>query len=59
MSVSRIITLAISVAICIVIVMMMVGALNIASPIARYTGIVIACIAGIVIGQAIHRKYVA
>jgi hypothetical protein len=59
MSLSMIITLAISIAVCIVIIMMALGGMNVTSPIARYAGIGVACAIGIVIGQIIHRKYVA
>jgi len=54
-----IITLAISCAVCIVIVMMALGGMQITNPIARYAGIGVACAIGIVIGQIVHRKYVA
>jgi len=59
MSLSMIITLAISIAVCIVIVMMTLGGMNVTSPIARYAGIGFACFLGVVIGQIVHRKYVA
>ena len=59
MSLSMIITLAISCAVCIVIVMMALGGMQITNPIARYAGIGVACAIGIVIGQIVHRKYVA
>jgi len=59
MSLSMIITLAISCAICIVIIMMTLGGMQITNPIARYAGIGVACALGVVIGQIIHRKYVA
>ena len=59
MSLSMIITLAISIAVCIVIVMMPLGGMNVTSPIARYAGIGFACFLGVVIGQIVHRKYVA
>jgi len=54
-----IITHAISCAVCIVIVMMALGGMQITNPIARYAGIGVACAIGIVIGQIVHRKYVA
>jgi hypothetical protein len=59
MSLSMIITLAISCAVCIVVIMMALGGLNFTSPVARYSGIAVACAIGVVIGQIIHRKYVA
>ncbi len=59
MSLSMIITLAISIAVCIVIIMMVLGGMQITSPIARYAGIGVACALGVVIGQIVHRKYVA
>jgi hypothetical protein len=59
MSLSMIITLAVSIAVCIVIIMMALGGMNVTSPIARYAGIGVACFLGIVIGQIVHRKYVA
>lgn len=59
MSLSMIITLAISIAVCIVIIMMALGGMQITSPIARYAGIGVACALGVVIGQIVHRKYVA
>lgn len=59
MSLSMIITHAISCAVCIVIVMMALGGMQITNPIARYAGIGVACAIGIVIGQIVHRKYVA
>jgi hypothetical protein len=58
-SLSLIITLAISLAVCIVIVMMTLGAMNVTSPVARYAGMAVACAIGFLIGQMIHRKYVA
>jgi hypothetical protein len=54
-----IITLAISIAVFIVIIMMALGGMQIVNPIARYAGIGVACFLGVVIGQIIHRKYVA
>lgn len=59
MSLSMIITLAISIAVFIVIIMMTLGGMNVTSLIARYAGIGVACFLGIVVGQIIHRKYVA
>jgi hypothetical protein len=59
MSLSMIITLAISIAVFIVIIMMTLGGMNVTNPIARYAGIGVACFLGVVIGQIIHRKYVA
>jgi hypothetical protein len=59
MSLSMIITLAISIAVSIVVIMMALGGMNVTSPIARYAGIGIACFLGVVIGQIVHRKYVA
>jgi len=59
MSLSMIITLVISVAVCIVIIMMALGGMQITNPIARYAGIGVAAALGVVIGQIIHRKYVA
>jgi hypothetical protein len=59
MSLSMIITLAISLAVFIVVIMMTLGAMNVTSPVARYAGIGVACFLGIVVGQIIHRKYVA
>lgn len=58
MCLSMIITLAVSVAVCIVIVMMTLGGLNVTSPIARYAGLFVAAAAGVVIGQVVHRNYV-
>jgi|GEM_PF-2946282 len=59
MSLSMIITLAISIAVFIVIIMLALGGMQIVNPIARYAGIGVACFLGVVIGQIIHRKYVA
>jgi hypothetical protein len=59
MSLSMIITLIISCAVCIVIIMMALGGMQVTNPIARYAGIGVACAIGVVIGQMIHRKYVA
>jgi hypothetical protein len=59
MSWSMIVTLAISIAVFIVIIMMALGGMNVTSPVARYAGIGIACFLGIVVGQIIHRRYVA
>jgi hypothetical protein len=59
MSLSMIVTLAISLAVCIIIVMGTLGGLNVTSPIARYAGIGFACFLGIIIGQLVHRKYFA
>jgi hypothetical protein len=59
MSLSMIITLAISIAVCIVIIMMALGGMQVTNPIARYAGIGVACALGVFIGQIVHRKYVA
>lgn len=59
MSLSMIITLAVSIAVCIIVIMMALGGMNVTSPIARYAGIGVACFLGVVIGQIVHRKYVA
>lgn len=59
MSLSMIITLAISIEVCIVVIMATLGGMNVTSPIARYAGIGVASFLGIVIGQIIHAKYVA
>jgi hypothetical protein len=54
-----ILSLAISIAVCIVIIMLALGGMNITSPIARYAGIGAGCFLGVVIGQMVHRKYFA
>ncbi len=59
MSLSMIITLAISIAVFIIVIMGTLGGMNVTSPIARYAGIGVACFLGVVIGQIVHRKYVA
>ena len=59
MSLSMIITLAVSIAVCIIVIMMTLGGMNVTSPIARYAGIGVACFVGVLIGQIVHRKYVA
>ena len=59
MSLSMIITLAVTIAICIVVTMLALSGMNLTSPIARYAGIGVACALGVVIGQMVHRKYIA
>jgi hypothetical protein len=59
MSWSMILSLAISIAVCIVVIMGTLGGMNVTSPIARYAGIGVACFLGIIIGQMAHRRFFA
>jgi hypothetical protein len=59
MSWSMILSLAISIAVCIVVIMATLGGMNVTSPIARYAGIGVACFLGIIIGQMAHRRFFA
>ena len=59
MSLSMILSLAIGIAVCIVVIMLVLGGMNVTSPIARYAGIGVGCFLGVIIGQTVHRKYFA
>lgn len=57
-SVKAIITMAVCIAICIVVVMMTLGAMNVSSGM-RNAGIFAACAVGLLLGQFVFKKYVA
>jgi uncharacterized membrane protein required for colicin V production len=59
MSLSQIVTLAVSLAVSIVVVMMTLGAFGVTSSIGRTIGFGFACAVGFVIGQFVHQRYVA
>lgn len=59
MPVSQIVTIAVSMAVAIVVIMMLIGALGITSAIVRYLGFGVACVIGYFAGGMIHGKYVA
>jgi hypothetical protein len=56
MSWQSIVSTAICIAVFIVIIMMTLGGLNVTSAIARYAGIGVACLLGIITGPMLQRK---
>jgi hypothetical protein len=58
LSFSAIVTMAVCIAACIVVVMMTLGAMGASSAI-RSAGLFLACGAGLLLGQYVHKTYVA